>query len=924
MIVSGRSAAWAVVALPLLLPAPALAAPIIVNEYNAVREDRFLNGGNAASDDDGGLAADAFLGRVEGNGGDWLELVVVADGLDIRGWEIHVDGDDGATPLAVLTLSEDALWSDLRAGTIITIAEDIEEYTSYDPASGDWWIAVRAGTAGSGSYVSPVDFETSNSDTRIEIRNDDGHLVLGPGGEGVSPATGVNSLEVFANQADPNPLLDALSPVYVGSIHSTFGSPNLLKHTGGLQDFTSLRAGRLPDDFDTDGVADCADNCASSFNPSQVDTDGDGSGDVCDPDQGGTAENAGIGGLECDPDIFDFDRAVEIEVRMSQEVWDELRLQPRPLEQVFGCDPEGIDNTQDIFPFRRGDIIIDGRLAADVGIRKKGFIGSLDTFRPSLKVKFAEHIEDRRLFDLERITLNNNRQDSTGVKSCLAYDLARASGVHAPRCAYAHVVITTENGTQDLGLYGNTDAIKEQFLEWSFGDGSGNLYEGVGADFRPTRERGFTVKTNEDTNDGTELSPVTAILATHPDEGLFEALSEYVNLDAFFTFWATEALLGHWDSYTGGTNNNFFMYKNPADGLFYFIPWGMDDVLGTGSRIFGDGPIAPLLVVRSKLARRLYFHPDGAALYAARLAELFDAIWDEPALLAEVDRIEALTDPIAGDRGDRFEGIERIRDFISGRRDKFAAEFENGPPAWNEPGLPSGGVCLEPIGNFRFEFSAQWNEVIQNPSLPSMNNLSGRIGDFDLSNDVGLTLFVAGGSDAADLSGSILRLIFNITGRGLHVIQIALAPDVIQPGAEIEVVGDLTNPFIFIDENSLPAFLGATTKATIVFDPGSGRAVPGEIVSGTIEGEISQFITGPGSCFGDCNGDAEVGVAELIIGVRLALEEHGAELCFAIDRDEDFEVTVSDLIRAVASALNGCPHLAVPFINLGGRLPPPF
>jgi hypothetical protein len=37
-------------------------------------------------------------------------------------------------------------------------------------------------------------------------------------------------------------------------------------------------------DFDADGVADDLDNCRVAFNPSQLDSDGDGPGDACDPD----------------------------------------------------------------------------------------------------------------------------------------------------------------------------------------------------------------------------------------------------------------------------------------------------------------------------------------------------------------------------------------------------------------------------------------------------------------------------------------------------------------------------------------------------------------------------------------------------------------------------------------------------------------
>lgn len=66
-------------------PATAWPAALILNEYNAVRSDEFLNGGTAEADQDGGQAVDpAFAPRAPGNGGDWFELVVVEDHLDLQ------------------------------------------------------------------------------------------------------------------------------------------------------------------------------------------------------------------------------------------------------------------------------------------------------------------------------------------------------------------------------------------------------------------------------------------------------------------------------------------------------------------------------------------------------------------------------------------------------------------------------------------------------------------------------------------------------------------------------------------------------------------------------------------------------------------------------------------------------------------------
>ena len=72
--------------LTVLNPSPT----VILNEYNAVSQLNYLNGGTAFADEDGGDAsADTHFGRVAWNGGKWVEFVVVGDGsaglVDLRG-----------------------------------------------------------------------------------------------------------------------------------------------------------------------------------------------------------------------------------------------------------------------------------------------------------------------------------------------------------------------------------------------------------------------------------------------------------------------------------------------------------------------------------------------------------------------------------------------------------------------------------------------------------------------------------------------------------------------------------------------------------------------------------------------------------------------------------------------------------------------
>jgi hypothetical protein len=66
---------------------------------------------------------------------------------------------------------------------------------------------------------------------------------------------------------------------------------------------------------------------------------------------------------------------------------------------------------------------------------------------------------------------------------------------------------------------------------------------------------------------------------------------------------------------------------------------------------------------------------------------------------------------------------------------------------------------------------------------------------------------------------------------------------------------------------------------------------------------------------GDCNGDGEVAITELIRGVNIALGEATLDRCPVFDVNDDGEVAVNELIVGVNNALVGCP--------LSGRTPTP-
>jgi hypothetical protein len=77
------------------------------------------------------------------------------------------------------------------------------------------------------------------------------------------------------------------------------------------------------------------------------------------------------------------------------------------------------------------------------------------------------------------------------------------------------------------------------------------------------------------------------------------------------------------------------------------------------------------------------------------------------------------------------------------------------------------------------------------------------------------------------------------------------------------------------------------------------------------------------TCIGDCDGNGSVEVSELVVAVRIALEEQPPDRCSAADDDADDIVSVNELVVSVHSALDGCGSVGSTPTVLRTRVPTP-
>lgn len=79
------------------------------------------------------------------------------------------------------------------------------------------------------------------------------------------------------------------------------------------------------------------------------------------------------------------------------------------------------------------------------------------------------------------------------------------------------------------------------------------------------------------------------------------------------------------------------------------------------------------------------------------------------------------------------------------------------------------------------------------------------------------------------------------------------------------------------------------------------------VASPTIAGQRLTLPTAGPNNTGDCDGNAEVTVDELIKGVNIALGDLALTECPSLDANGDGEVTIDEMLRSVNNALNGLP-----------------
>jgi hypothetical protein len=256
-------------------------------------------------------------------------------------------------------------------------------------------------------------------------------------------------------------------------------------------------------------------------------------------------------------------------------------------------------------------------------VKVKGGWGSFRSLdeKAAFKVKVNYSVPGQSIYGIKKFTLNNMVQDASMLHEAVSYRLFRALGVAAPRVGYANVSFNGLN----YGLHSNIETYDKPMLKRWFPGGTDLLYEGAyGVEVGPDMEvdEGSTT----DRSEVTQLRDWNNALS---GKAWYDTIRTKVDLNQMIMNWAVEHYIGHWDGYTRGWPNNYYLHK-PTGGLFTMHPWGTDQTWDWDGPFLDDGATMMGRCIQYQPCQDLYLKALAdiqAKLPTLSLTTMVDKIW---------------------------------------------------------------------------------------------------------------------------------------------------------------------------------------------------------------------------------------------------------------------------------------------------------
>ena len=248
-------------------------------------------------------------------------------------------------------------------------------------------------------------------------------------------------------------------------------------------------------------------------------------------------------------------------------------------------------------PYLPAIMAFDGHVLDTVGVRLKGLSSYHRTneFRKPFKIDFNEFSPDQEFDGIKKLNLANEVGDPSMLRNFIGYNIMREAGIPAPRVSFCKLYLNDVY----WGPYQIIEQIDKTFVANHFSNNEGTLIKNIGwtelewlGDNWEAYLEDFQLKTNEVENDWSNFINFEDILNNSSNEDFPSLISSVFDINQYLHVLATDIFTNNWDSYIDN-RRNFYLYNNPADGKFHWIPWDYNLCLG-GDFSYEHNPFRPI------------------------------------------------------------------------------------------------------------------------------------------------------------------------------------------------------------------------------------------------------------------------------------------------------------------------------------------
>ena len=280
--------------------------------------------------------------------------------------------------------------------------------------------------------------------------------------------------------------------------------------------------------------------------------------------------------------------------------------------------------------YRPGWLSADGDAPINVAVRRKSsraLPSESNPIKVGLKIDINEYVDGQTWHGLTKLSLENGA-DSGVVEEGVAWAMHRMAGapLNGFPVAYANWVKVTVNG-QYIGVYVNAEQRDKQALRQR------GVWDGDSTWLYEQTTLGALLE------EGDPDSPALGHLCYSPfraknqakcktpsDAVLTNDVPAWIDMNAFLTYCAVEALVDNKDGLCSHDNNSFFVDvsadRMAAGERRVYMPWDLDTVFQhTTGNIYGQRSNAKKLM-QSAYESVILGHPSFRAQYNAKILEL--------------------------------------------------------------------------------------------------------------------------------------------------------------------------------------------------------------------------------------------------------------------------------------------------------------